>query len=177
MLNITQIPAPRVELLDPRTGLMSREWFVFFNNIYTIVGANQGIIQIVNGGTGLSTLPTDGQLLIGKNGEYVLNTLTAGAGFTVTNGAGTITLSINNTGVTAGTYGLAAKVGQFTVNAQGQITAASDVNIAINANQIISGTMTGIAIENCVIGAVTPAAGTFTTATATKYVGISGGTF
>ena len=101
MLNITQIPAPRVELLDPRTGLMSREWFIFFNNIYTIVGANQGIVQIVNGGTGLSTLPTNGQLLIGKNGEYALNTLTAGAGFTVTNGAGTITLSITNTGVTA----------------------------------------------------------------------------
>jgi len=177
MLNITQIPAPRVDLINPATGLMSREWFVFFNNIYTIVGANQGVIQIVNGGTGLSTLPTNGQLLIGKNGEYVLNTLTAGAGFTVTNGAGTITLSINNTGVVAGSYGLADKVGKFTVNAQGQITTASDVSIAINANQIISGTMTGIAIENCVIGAATSAAGTFTTATATKYVGISGGTF
>jgi hypothetical protein len=177
MLNITQIPAPRVDLIDPKTGLMSREWFRFFNNIYTIVGANLGVIQIVNGGTGLSTYPTNGQLLIGNSGEYTLNTITSGAGFTVTNGAGTITLSINATGVVAGTYGVADKVGQFTVNAQGQITTASDVNIAIDASQIISGTMTGIAIENCVIGALTPAVGTFTTATATKYVGISGGTF
>ena len=60
-INITQIPAPRVELIDSRSGLMSREWFRFFNNIYTIVGADLGIIQIPNGGTGLSSYPTNGQ--------------------------------------------------------------------------------------------------------------------
>ena len=98
-INITQIPAPRVELIDPRTGLMSREWFRFFNNIYTIVGADLGIIQIPNGGTGLSSYPTNGQLLIGDTAgkRYVLNTLTAGAGIGVTNGAGTI--GVANTGV------------------------------------------------------------------------------
>jgi len=36
--NVTQIPAPRVDLIDPRTGLMSREWFRFFNNLYTLTG-------------------------------------------------------------------------------------------------------------------------------------------
>jgi len=98
-INITQIPAPRVELIDPRTGLMSREWFRFFNNIYTIVGANLGIVQIPNGGTGLSDYPTNGQLLIGDTlgQKYVLNTLTAGSGIGVTNGAGTI--GVANTGV------------------------------------------------------------------------------
>jgi hypothetical protein len=98
-INITQIPAPRVELIDPRTGLMSREWFRFFNNIYTIVGANLGIVQIPNGGTGLSSYPTNGQLLIGNTAgqKYDLNTLTASTGISVTNGAGTITIS--NTGV------------------------------------------------------------------------------
>lgn len=54
--NITKIPAPRVELVDQRTGLISREWFRFFNNIYVITGGNtQGITQIQNGGTGAST--------------------------------------------------------------------------------------------------------------------------
>lgn len=98
-INITQIPAPRVELIDPRTGLMSREWFRFFNNIYSIVGANLGIVQIPNGGTGLSSYPTNGQLLIGNTAgqKYDLNTLTAGSGIGVTNGAGTI--GIANTGV------------------------------------------------------------------------------
>jgi hypothetical protein len=98
-INITQIPAPRVELIDPRTGLMSREWFRFFNNIYTIVGANLGIVQIPNGGTGLSSYPTNGQLLIGNTAgqKYDLRTLTAGTGVAITNGAGTITIA--NTGV------------------------------------------------------------------------------
>jgi hypothetical protein len=54
--NITKIPAPRVPLVDERTGLISREWFRFFNNIYVITGGTtQGITQIENGGTGAST--------------------------------------------------------------------------------------------------------------------------
>lgn len=54
--NITKIPAPRVPLLDQRTGLISREWFRFFNNIYVITGGEtQGITQIASGGTGAST--------------------------------------------------------------------------------------------------------------------------
>jgi len=36
--NITRIPAPRVPLLDLRTGLVSREWFRFFNNLFVITG-------------------------------------------------------------------------------------------------------------------------------------------
>ena len=54
--NITKIPASRVPLLNPATGLISHEWFRFFNNIYTITGGTtQGVAQIVNGGTGGST--------------------------------------------------------------------------------------------------------------------------
>jgi len=54
--NITKIPAPRVELVDTRTGLISREWFRFFNNIYVITGGSTlGVAQIENGGTGGST--------------------------------------------------------------------------------------------------------------------------
>ena len=54
--NITKIPAPRVALVDQRTGLVSREWFRFFNNIYVLTGGEtQGITQVQNGGTGAST--------------------------------------------------------------------------------------------------------------------------
>lgn len=54
--NITKIPSSRVALLDPHTGLISREWFRFLNNVYVISGgSNQGVAQIVNGGTGGST--------------------------------------------------------------------------------------------------------------------------
>ena len=36
--NITQIPAPRVDFIDKRTGLMAREWYRFFINLYQITG-------------------------------------------------------------------------------------------------------------------------------------------
>lgn len=42
MLNSTQIPAPRVPVIDANTGLMSREWFRFLNAIYEQLGAGEG---------------------------------------------------------------------------------------------------------------------------------------
>jgi len=36
--NTTNIPAPRVPFIDPRTGLMAREWYRFFLNQYTVLG-------------------------------------------------------------------------------------------------------------------------------------------
>lgn len=54
--NITKIPSSRVALIDPATGLISREWFRFLNNVYVISGGStQGVAQIENGGTGGST--------------------------------------------------------------------------------------------------------------------------
>jgi hypothetical protein len=53
---LTQIPAPRVPLIDERTGLVTREWFRFFNNIYVVTGGNtQGVIPIISGGTGATS--------------------------------------------------------------------------------------------------------------------------
>jgi len=53
---VTQIPAPRVPLIDERTGLVTREWFRFFNNIYVITGGNtEGVIPISSGGTGATS--------------------------------------------------------------------------------------------------------------------------
>jgi hypothetical protein len=62
---------------------------------------------------------------------------TAGTGLTLT---GT-TFSITNTGVANGSYGTASSVPTIAVNAQGQITSASNTAIAINGNQITSGTV------------------------------------
>ena len=105
--NITQITAPRVALLDPKTGLMSREWYRFFYNQYVITGNGTGITPVTSGGTGLNSIPADGQLLIGNGTGYTLRTLGAGTGITVTNGSGTITVA--NSGVlswSGGTSGL-----------------------------------------------------------------------
>ena len=46
MLNITNIPPPRVELIDPRTGLMSREWYRFFLNLFVITGSGTNEVTV-----------------------------------------------------------------------------------------------------------------------------------
>lgn len=50
-------------------------------------------VSVANGGTGLSSTPTNGQLLIGNGTNYTLAALTAGNGIAVTNGAGSISLA------------------------------------------------------------------------------------
>ena len=52
-----------------------------------------GSFGVVRGGTGLATTPTNGQILIGNGTGYSLATLTQGAGVTITNGAGTVTIA------------------------------------------------------------------------------------
>jgi hypothetical protein len=61
----------------------------------------------------------------------------AGTGLTLTGTA----FSITNSGVTASTYGSASSVPVLTINAQGQVTSASNSSIAIAASQITSGTL------------------------------------
>ena len=53
--NITQITAPRVDLIDSKSGLMSREWYRFFYNLYTVTGGGDGITPAINGGTGIGS--------------------------------------------------------------------------------------------------------------------------
>jgi hypothetical protein len=62
-------------------------------------------------------------------------TYSAGTGLSL---AGTV-FSITNTGVTATTYGSASSVPVLAINAQGQVTSASNSSIAIAASQITSG--------------------------------------
>jgi len=175
-INITQIPAPRVELIDPRTGLMSREWFRFFNNIYAIVGADLGIIQIPNGGTGLSAYPTNGQLLIGDTAgqKYVLNTLTAGSGIGVTNGAGTI--GVANTGVlsfSGGATGLTpstATTGAVTLAGTLDVNNGGTGQISYTNGQLLIGNTTGNTLTKATLTAgtgiaITNGAGSISVAT------------
>jgi len=51
------------------------------------------VLSIRQGGTGTSTLPSDGELLIGSGGTYNVGLLTAGSNVTITTGSGTITIA------------------------------------------------------------------------------------
>jgi len=57
-----------------------------------------GTLVVGNGGTGLSTTPTNGQLLIGNGTNYTLSTLTAGTGITITNTSGAISIAASSSG-------------------------------------------------------------------------------
>ena len=202
MPNVTNIPAPRVSIIDERTGLISREWYRFFLNLFTLVGQgnnqitlddiqvgppeqninillansmtdpapvpvpfisladNQAlspsIVQIIsanyadlappvipvtssgggsgtvtsvdvsggttgvtftggpittsgtitmsgtlnvsNGGTGITTTPANGALLIGNGTGYTSANLTAGSNITITNASGAITIAATGGG-------------------------------------------------------------------------------
>ena len=177
--NITQIPAPRVPFMDERTGTISREWFRFLNNIYAICGDGTGVISPANGGTGVDGIPTNGQLLIGDNGTYKLNTLTAGTGVAVTNGAGSVTVGLTNTGITPGTYGTASNVPTYAVNAQGRLTSSVNTPIAIDAAQITTGTINTARISGSytgITGVGTLTAGTWNATTIALANGGTGAT-
>jgi hypothetical protein len=138
-----QITAPRVDLIDERTGKITREWYMFLYNLYTITGAGTGITAVINGGTGLGTIPSNGQLLIGNGTGYTLNTLGFGAGISVTNGSGTITVA--NTGVLSNIAGAGISVSGTTGN----------VTITNTGVRSWSGGTTGLTPAAATTGAVT----------------------
>jgi hypothetical protein len=136
-----QITAPRVEFLD-KDGRISREWYMFLYNLYALVGTGSGVIPVTSGGTGLTTIPTNGQLLIGNGNGYTLNTLGTGSGISVANGVGTITVA--NTGVLSNIAGTGISVSGATGN----------VTIANTGVLSFSGGTTGLTPVAAAVGVV-----------------------
>jgi len=132
----TNIVYPQSPFLDPQTGRPSREWMLWLLNP-SYVGINvANIVPVIYGGTGLSTVPANGQILIGTGIGYALNGLTAETGININSTSGAITISLSNSSVTAGSYGSGSQIATFTVNAKGQITAASNTSITVPGSSV-----------------------------------------
>jgi hypothetical protein len=169
------------------------------NPVFSI--ANDPVIP----GTGSMTIPTGttGQQPFGSDGQFRFNSTTqtfdgfstgawrqfslsggvtqvnTGTGLTGGPIVGIGTISIADTTVAAGAYGSSTQVGTFTVNAQGQLTAAANVTISATSIGAVT-TINGTANEITSTGATTvtlslPAALTFTgkTITGGSYTGAS----
>lgn len=86
----------------------------------TFVGVSSDLNIVGDTGNDVVSLTTDSLVFSGANGIST----------SVTSGSNTVIVNLNNTGVSANTYGSASKVPIITVDAQGRITAASNVNVA-----------------------------------------------
>lgn len=56
MPNITNITPPRVPLTDPRTGLIAREWYLFFLSLYNQTGSSTTSLEDVQKGPPAETV-------------------------------------------------------------------------------------------------------------------------
>jgi hypothetical protein len=74
MLNITNIPAPRVDLIDPRTNFMSREWYRFFLNLFVLTGSGQNQTSLDDLQLGPPVMP-----VVTTNNATPVSSITVGA--------------------------------------------------------------------------------------------------
>lgn len=99
-------------------------------------GAGNNLVASINNAATTGTVNTNR-----LNASVVLDTESPAAGnITGTFGTG---LNLNNTTVTLGSYGTATQVAQFTVDAQGRLTNAGNIAIAVPPSGAAGGDLTG----------------------------------
>lgn len=76
-VNSTNITPPRVPLTDERTGLISREWYRFFLNLFTLTGSGQNYTSLTDLQVGpppvqldelISNIPDEGGIMPSQDG-------------------------------------------------------------------------------------------------------------
>jgi len=114
-------------------------------------------VTVANGGTGLTTAPTDGQLLTGNGTGYSLNTLKGGTGISVANAPGSITITNtapNQTITLSAGSGISVGGGypSFTVSSTGSGGPVLESDITISTSYTISTGKNGLSVGPVTIG-------------------------
>ncbi len=162
--NTTNITPPRVPFLDARNGQISREWYRFFLNLFTITGAGTGVTPIANGGTNSTSTPQSGAIAYGDGASYRFTTVGLPGQILTSNGAGSPGWttapggSVTSVDVSGGTTGFTTSGGPIT--SSGTITLGGTLAIANGGTN----------------GAATPTAGAVPYGTGTAYGFTAAGT-
>ena len=150
MPNITNITPPRVAIVDVKTGYVSREWYRWFYNLYvTVGGPDQQVLQPDRGGTGTSTIPKNGQILVGNSVTHVYDVIDLGVGSGIGKTIGPGILSIENTGVlsfSAGTTGLtpiSATTGDVILDGTLNVSNGGTGQVSFSNGELLIGDSTG----------------------------------
>ncbi|MEM5820525.1 MAG: hypothetical protein QW678_02695 [Candidatus Aenigmatarchaeota archaeon] len=114
-----------------------------------IIDSSRNIINVnwVNA-TNINATQSIRASIIYQGNNQVIDTISANAPITVSRSGSSVTIGLQASGVTAGTYGSASQVPQIQVDAYGRITSASNVNIAIDASQIVSGIISSARLDS-----------------------------
>jgi hypothetical protein len=135
-------------------------------------------IGVSYGGTGVSSTPTNGQLLIGNGSGYTLSTISAGSGISVTNTAGGISIAVaggasgtvTSVNASGGTTGLTFTGGPVT--SSGTLTLSGTLAVANGGTGVTTSTGSGSNVLSTSPTLVTPALGTPTSVTLTNATGL-----
>jgi hypothetical protein len=124
-----------------------------------------GQLAVSRGGTGVSTTPANGQLLIGNGTGYTVANLTQGTGVTITNSAGGISISATGTGGTVTSVSVVSANGFAGTVANATTTPA--ITLSTSVNGLVYGNATALAAAT-ISAPLTYSAGTLAITQATS---------
>ena len=162
-LNVTNIPAPRVPFIDERTGLMAREWYRFFLNLFVLTGSGSNPITLDELQIGPPTDSGLTELLIQINkdiqGAFVQPVVQTG---TIAN------YNLNNSPTAGGVaYGTGPALAVSAAGTTGQVLTSAGDN-APTWSAAATGTVTSVSVVSA-----NGLAGTVATATTTPAITLS----
>ena len=125
---------PQSRIADPITGMITREWLQYFLNPQVQQISVAGGVAVTSGGTGLSSVPGAGQILVGTGTGYSLVSILPATAFPALTGdittvAGSLTTTLATVNGTPGAFGSGTQVASYTVNGKGLVTASANTSI------------------------------------------------